>query len=156
MQISEFSTKELSDLIYTSLKDLKDDGTNKTDVVLQTPTATSKFPCRVIETPLKQVTQSDNAVPIKTRYQVTIEHWENIQRDVMSMGELTDSTLRGINLIRTSTSPMLFDEVTKKYRLNTTYEMTYYGVNNSFEVIRQEDKKWQRLTQVQLQHQKQR
>ena len=136
MQISEFSAKELSDLIYTMLSEIKDDGTNKTDVVLQTPTTSSKFPCRVINVPLEQVTKTDNAIPITKRFQVTIEHWGKLQREIMEMGNRTDSVLRGINLIRTTTMQVMFDEVTKKYRLIATYELTYYGVNNSFEVIR--------------------
>lgn len=136
MQISEFSTKELSDLIYTMLSEIKDDGTNKTDVVLQTPTTSSKFPCRVINVPLEQVTKTENAIPITKRFQVTIEHWGKLQRDVMEMGNRSDNVLRGINLIRTTTMQVMFDEVTKKYRLIATYELTYYGVNNSFEVIR--------------------
>lgn len=136
MQISEFSTKELSDLIYTMLSEIKDDGTNKTDVVLQTPTTSSKFPCRVINVPLEQVTKTENAIPITKRFQVTIEHWAKLQRDVMEMGNRSDNVLRGINLIRTTTTQVMFDEVTKKYRLIATYELTYYGVNNSFEVIR--------------------
>lgn len=136
MQISEFSTRELSDLIYTYLSEIQDDRTTYTDVVLTTPTTTSKFPCRVINVPLEQVTKTENAIPIVKRYQVTIENWAKLQRDVMDMGQRTDEALRGINLIRTTTAQVIFDEVTKKYRLIATYEMDYYGVHNSFEVIR--------------------
>lgn len=136
MQINEFSTRELSDLIYTKLSSIQDDGTHTTDVVLQTPTTSSNFPCRVINVPLAQITKTENAIPIVTRYQVTIENWAKGQRDCMDMGQLTDEKLREINLIRTTTSQIVFDEVTKKYRLIATYEMEYYGVNNSFEVIR--------------------
>ncbi len=136
MQINEYSTKQLADLIYTLLSTIQDDGVHNTDVVLQTPTATSNFPCRVINVPLEQITRTENAVPIETRYQVTIENWAKLQRDCMDMGNRTDVALRSINLIRTTTTPVIFDEVTKKYRLIATYEMTYYGVNNSFEAIR--------------------
>lgn len=136
MQISEFSAKELSDLIYTILSEIQDDGTHATDVVLQTPTTSSKFPCRVINVPLEAVTKTDNAIPVTKSFQVTIENWANLQREAMAMGNNTDNALRGINLIRTNTTQVIFDEVTKKYRLIANYEVTYYGVNNSFEVIR--------------------
>ncbi len=136
MQINEYSTKELSDLIYTLLSTIKDDGINLTDVVLQTPTTASNFPCRVINVPQEQITKTENAIPVVKRYQVTIENWAKLQRDCMQMGDLTDTALREINLIRTSTTQVIFDEVTKKYRLIATYEMDYYGVHNSFEVIR--------------------
>ena len=136
MQISEYSSRELSDLIYTKLSTIIDVGETPTDVVIQTPTTTSKFPCRVINVPLEQVIKTENATPIETRYQVTIENWAKGQRDCMDMGNRTDIALREINLIRTTTTPVIFDEVTKKYRLIATYEMNYYGVHNSFEVIR--------------------
>ena len=136
MQISEFNARELSDLIYTKLSTIYDDNENATDVVLQTPTTASKFPCRVINVPLEQVTKSENAVPVVKRYQITIENWAKGQRDCMDMADKTDTALRDINGVRTATTPILFDEVTKKYRLIATYELNYYGVNNSFEVIR--------------------
>lgn len=136
MQISEFSTRDLSDLIYTLLSAIKDDGVNNTDVVLQTPTTSSKYPCRVINVPKEQIIKTENATPIMKRFQVTIENWDSLQRSVMDMGNRTDLALRDINLVRTTTSQVIFDEVTKKYRLVASYEMTYYGVHNSFEVIR--------------------
>jgi len=136
MQISEYSSRELSDEIYTLLSVIQDDGTNTTDVVLQTPTTTSAFPCRVINAPLEMITKTENAIPIVKRFQVTIECWAKGQRNVMDMGQRTDESLRAINLIRTTTTQLLFDEVTKKYRLIASYEMDYYGVHNSFEVIR--------------------
>ena len=136
MQISEYTAKELSDEIYTLLSVIVDDGTTATDVVLQTPTTASKFPCRVINVPLEQITKTENATPIVKRFQVTIENWAKLQRTTMDMGARTDEALKAINLIRVSTTPVIFDEVTKKYRLIATYEMDYYGVHNSFEVIR--------------------
>ena len=136
MQISEYSAKELSDLIYTKLSLITDVGSVPTDVVLQTPTTSSKFPCRVLNVPAEQVTKTENAIPLVKRFQVTIENWAKGQRDCMDMGNNTDIALRDYNLIRTSTTQVLFDEVTKKYRLIATYEMDYYGVNNSFEVIK--------------------
>ena len=136
MQISEYSARELSDLIYTKLSVIVDEGNTPSEVVLQTPTTSSNFPCRVINVPLEQITQTENAIPIKKRFQVTIENWAKGQRDCMDMGNRTDLALRDTNFIRTTTPQVIFDEVTKKYRLIATYEMTYYGVHNSFEVIR--------------------
>ena len=72
MQISEYSARELSDLIYTKLSVIIDDGNTPSEVVLQTPTTSSNFPCRVINVPLEQITPTENAIPIKKRFQVTI------------------------------------------------------------------------------------
>ena len=128
--------KGMSDLIYGLLSVIKDDDINRTDVVLNMPTTKSKFPCRVINTPLESIEKSHNAMPIIKNFQVSIEHWTNTQREAMEMTERTDEQMRTINFIRINTSSAPFDEVTKKYRVITTYENRYYSVNDSFEIIR--------------------
>lgn len=134
--MSDFTIKEMSDLIYTILSTIQDDGTNNTECVLSNPTTKSKFPCRVISTPLESVSQSYNAVPIIKNFQVSIEHWANKQRDAIQMSSLTDERMREKNFIRINTSNVWFDETTKKYIIRTTYENRYYSVNDSFEVVR--------------------
>ena len=134
--MTNFTSKEMSDLLYTDLADIKDDGTNKTDVVLQTPTTKSKFPCRVIDTPLESVISSNNAEPIVKGFQVTIEHWAGTPRECMEMSAKTDTVLRARNFVRTTTVQSMFDEITKKYRLLATYENKFYAVDNSFQVTR--------------------
>lgn len=130
--MTNFTSKEMSDLLYTDLT-AQDSGI---DVVLQTPTTKSKFPCRVINTPLESVIQSENAEPVIKSFQVTIEHWAGTPRECMEMSAKTDTILRARNFIRTTTVQSMFDEVTKKYRLLATYENKFYAVNDSFEVTR--------------------
>lgn len=132
----DFNTKNMSDLLYGILAEIKDNEKDKTEAVLQTPTTKSKFPCRVIDTPLETVRQTENAIPILKNFQVTIEHWASKQRETMEMANKTDLALRTKNMIRTNTSSILFDEITKKYRLITTYEVRYNALANSFEFIR--------------------
>jgi len=132
----EFTTKEMSDLLYEILSSIKDNGTDNTEVVLQTPITESTFPCRVIDTPLESVNKTENAIPIRKTFQVQIEHWTSKQRDSMEMANKTDITLRKKNMIRTNTSPIFFDEITKKYRFITTYEVRYNAITNALELIR--------------------
>ena len=127
-----FTIKDMSDLIYTLLYEIKDDGYNNTECVLSNPTTKSKFPCRVITTPLESVSSSINAEPIVTNFQVSIEHWSESQRECMNMASNTDLQLKGKNFICTNTSQIWFDETTKKYILRKTYENRYYSVNDSF------------------------
>lgn len=134
--IQEFTTRDMSDLLYDILSQIKDNEKDKTEAVLQTPTTESIFPCRVISTPLESVDKTENAFPIRKTFQVQIEHWTSKQRDSMEMANKTDSELRKKNFIRTNTSPILFDEITKKYRLITTYEVRYNALTNSFNFIR--------------------
>lgn len=134
--MNDFTTKGMSDLLYDILSEIKDNEKDNTEAVLQTPTTKSKFPCRVIDTPLESVRQTENAIPILKDFQVSIEHWASKQRQCMEMANKTDVELRKKNFVRTNTSPSLFDEITKKYRLITTYEVRYNALTNSFEFIR--------------------
>lgn len=134
--MNDFTTKDMSDLLYSDLSEIKDDNENKTEATLQLPTTESVFPCRLINTPLDSVTKSRNAVPIQKNFQITIEHWASEQRKCMEMANNTDKVLQKRNMIRTNTQPISYDEITKKYRLITTYEVKYNAIFNTFEFIR--------------------
>lgn len=134
--MNDFTTKDMSDLLYSDLSEIKDDNENKTEATLQLPTTESVFPCRLINTPLDSVTKSRNAVPIQKNFQITIEHWATEQRKCMEMANNTDKVLQKRNMIRTNTQPISYDEITKKYRLITTYEVKYNAIFNTFEFIR--------------------
>lgn len=134
--IYEFSTKDMSDLLYDDLSTIQDNTGENTESVLQTPTTESKFPCRVIETPLESVNRTNNGVPILKTFQVSIEHWDNKQRFCMEMANNTDKQLQKRNFTRTNSSPIIFDQITKKYKFITTYEVRYNALTNSFSYIR--------------------
>ncbi len=134
--IQEFTIKDMSDLLYDDLSLIKDDNKKKTECVLQTPTTESIFPCRLINTPLDSVLKSENATPILKDFQITIEHWSDNQRKCMEMASNTDKVLQKRNMLRTNTQPIMYDEITKKYRLITSYEVRWNGITNSFNFIK--------------------
>ncbi len=134
--MKDFTTEQMSDMLNDMLENIEDIKKNKTETTLTTPTTESKFPVRVINTPLESVNKSRNAIPIRKTFQVTIEHWGDKQRFIMEMANNTDLELRKKNIVRTNTSPILFDPITKKYRLITTYEVRYNAITNSFEYVR--------------------
>ena len=134
--IYEFSTKDMSDLLYDDLSTIQDIEKTNTETVLTTPTTESVFPCRVIETPLENTNNSNNGIPIRKTFQVSIEHWASEQRFCMKMADRTDKQLQKRNFTRTNSSPIVFDQITKKYRFITTYEVRYNGLTNSFSYIR--------------------
>lgn len=134
--IHEFSTKNMSDLLYDDLSTIQDNENVNTEVVLTTPTTESIFPCRVIETPLESTNNSNNGIPIRKTFQVSIEHWDNEQRTCMEMANNTDKQLQKRNFTRTNSSPIIFDQITKKYKFITTYEVRYNALTNSFSYIR--------------------
>lgn len=134
--IHEFSTKDMSDLLYDDLSVIQDNEGVNTETVLTTPTTESIFPCRVIDTPLESINNSNNGIPIRKTFQVSIEHWDDNQRVCMEMANRTDKQLQKRNFIRTNSSPITYDQITKKYRFLTTYEVRYNGLTNSFSYIR--------------------
>lgn len=134
--IEEFTTKDMSDLLYDDLSQIKDDNEIKTEVSLQIPTTESVFPCRLINTPLDSVLKSRNAIPILKDFQITIEHWSDSQRKCMEMGSNTDKVLQKRNMLRTNTQPIIYDEITKKYRLIVIYGVRWEKLTNSFVYIK--------------------
>ena len=134
--IYEFSTKDMSDLLYDDLSIIQDNAGINTEVVLTTPTTESTFPCRVIDTPLESINNTNNATPIRKTFQVSIEHWDNKQRVCMEMADRTDKQLQKRNFSRTNSSPIIFDQITKKYRFVTTYEVRWNALTNSFSYTR--------------------
>lgn len=134
--IYEFSTKDMSDLLYDDLSTIQDNVGENTEAVLSTPTTESKFPCRVIETPLESTNKTNNGIPILKTFQVSIEHWDSQQRICMEMANNTDKKLEKRNFTRTNSSPIIFDPITKKYRFVTTYEVRWNALTNSFCYIR--------------------
>ena len=132
----ELTTKMVSDIVNDTLEEIEDIEGTKTETTLTTPTTESVFPVRVINTPLESVNKTRNAIPIRKTFQITIEHWDNRQRNCMEMANKTDTELRKLNIVRTNTNPIIFDGVTKKYRLICIYEVRWNGLTNSFEYIR--------------------
>lgn len=110
--IKEFTTRDMSDLLYEDLSQIKDDGINITETSLQTLTTQCVFPCRLMNTPLDSVLKSENSIPVLKVFQLTIEHWCNSQRECMKMASNTDIVLQKRNIIRINTQPILYDEIT--------------------------------------------
>ena len=134
--MKDFTAQNMSDMLYDILSEIEDVKDEKTEATLTTPTTESIFPCRVIGTPLETVNKSRNAIPIRKTFQFPIEHWASKQRFCMEMSNNTDLELRKKNIVRTNTSPILFDQITKKYKLICTYEVRWNGLTNSFEYVR--------------------
>ncbi len=134
--MKEFTIKDISDLLYDDLSQIKDDNINFTETVLTMPTTESKFPCRLIHTPLDNIVKSENAIPVLKDFEITIEHWESGQRKCMEMASNTDEVLQKRNMLRINTQPILYDDITKKYRLITKYDVRWNALTNSFQFIK--------------------
>ena len=54
----------------------------------------------------------------------------------MEMASNTDKKLQKRNFTRANSSPIIFDQITKKYKFTTTYEVRWYALTNAFYFIR--------------------
>ena len=124
--MSNLTTEGLTKLIYEKLENLE------YEIILSNPTTQSKFPAVVINTPLENVIKRQNTEVLQKRFQVTIECWADKKYKVMEMLEEISQALIDYNFIRTNTISDIFDEITKKYRLQATFEVKYNGITNSF------------------------
>ena len=134
--MKDFTTEQMSDIVNDILENIEDIKETKTETTLTTPTTESVFPCRLIGTVLETINKTRNGIPIRKTFQFSIEHWGDKQRFCMEMANNTDLELRKKNIVRTNSSPILFDQITKKYRFITTYEVRYNAITNSFEYVR--------------------
>lgn len=126
----DYTEKQFSDLMYEKLEDLNYEQT------LQNPTTESIFPCLELHNPLKSVIKTHNAFPIKTMFQFSVTCWDSKPRTCMEIVSKVETKLREYNLVRTNTSPIVFDSITKKYGITITFEVYYNAIMDSFEFIR--------------------
>lgn len=106
------------------------------EIVLQNPTDKSVFPCTVVRTPMERPKISEETTPVYTRFSVSIEEWTKSQYDSMAQSYQTAVKLREYNFKKVGNDISSFDEITKKYRLISNYEVNYNGLTNSFELIK--------------------
>lgn len=133
--LNEFTTKDMSDLLYADLSQIKDDGNNITEVFLEIPTDKNLNLFRLINTPLDSVLKSENGVPISKEFQILIQHFGESKSQCMQMASNTDKVLQKRNILRTSAENILYDEQIQKYKFITSYEVRWEAPTNSFSFI---------------------
>jgi len=129
--IYELDIDTLTRLIVRKINELGD-----REIVQQNPTDKSVFPCTVVRTPMERPRISEETTPVYTRFSVSIEEWTKSQYDCMAQSKQTGLKLREYNFKKTSNDISIYDEITKKYRLISNYEVNYNGLTNSFELIK--------------------
>lgn len=124
--MKDLSVKEFSDLVYEKLETLK------YKQILTNPTSTSKFPCLELHTPLKSVSLTENAFPIKSTFQISITCWDEKQRQAMLMTDEVSTKLQEYNFIKTKTNPAVYDQILQKYGITITFEVRFNSITSSF------------------------
>lgn len=127
---------ELDIETFTRLVVRKIDEIGDREIVLKDPTDKSVFPCSVVRTPYENQKINEGTVPVYTKFQVSIEEWAETKYDVMHQSYETALKLREYNFKKTGNDYITYDEITKKNRLISNYEVNYNGLTNSFERIK--------------------
>lgn len=127
LQIRDLDIKEFSDLVYEKLEILK------YKQILSNPSTEDKQKALIeLHTPLKSVQKTENAVPIFSRYQMSITCWNEKQRKAMEMTDEVSKKLQEFNFKRTNTSPSIYDSILQKYAITITFEVSYNSITSSF------------------------
>lgn len=129
--IHELDIETLTRLVVRKINELGD-----REIVLQNPTDKSVFPCTVVRTPLERQRISEGVTPVYKRFSISIEEWCSTKYDCMFQSQATAVKLRDYNFKKVSNDIDTYDEITKKYRLISNYEVNYNGLTNSFELIK--------------------
>ncbi len=135
--MKEFTIKDMSALLYEKLSKLKDFEDKQTETTLDTSQEKiTTFPCRLINPPLEFIEKTQNAIPIRKKFQTKVEHIAISQADVIEMANNTDLELRKIHFVKTLSESIIYDEKLQKYKQSNTYEVRYNMIFNTFEFIK--------------------
>lgn len=135
--MKEFTIKDMSALLYEKLSKLKDFEDKQTETTLDTSQEKiTTFPCRLINPPLEFIEKTQNAIPIRKKFQTKVEHIAISQADVIEMANNTDLELRKIHFVKTLSESIIYDEKLQKYKQSNTYEVIYNMIFNTFEFIK--------------------
>lgn len=126
----DLGIREFNDLVYEKLVSLG------YEQILSNPTTESIFPCLELHTPLKLINRTQNAFPLKSTFQMSVTCWNEKQRKAMEMTQEVETKLQEINMIRTNTSPSIYDAMLQKYGITITFEVRYNALTDSFEFIK--------------------
>lgn len=105
------------------------------NTTLNNPDSEETFPIYVVSNPMQNIKKTENNLPIYSRFSITVENWNNSKYEAMKLHQKTYELLRKYNFSLTGSPIDLYDEITKKYRFGSRYEVNYNGLTNSFERI---------------------
>lgn len=124
--ISNFTTEQLTKMLCEKLNTLG------YKIILSNQVVDNAYSTIVVNTPLESVTKKYNIVVLQKTFQMTIECLADNKYNVMKMMDEVSQVLIQYNFTRINTLPDTIDEVSKKYKLSTTFEVKYNGLTNSF------------------------
>ncbi len=105
------------------------------NTTLSNPDSSEQFPIAVIGNTMRNILKTENNIPIYSRFSITVEWWANSKYEAMELFDTTNKALREYNYIPIGSPIDIYDEITKKHRYGSRYEVNYNGLTNSLERI---------------------
>lgn len=105
------------------------------NTTLSNPDSEEVFPIFVVSNPMQTIKKVENNIPVYTRFSITIENWNNSRYESMNLHQKVYKLLREYNFCLVGSPIDMYDEITKKHRYGSRYEVNYNGLTNSFERI---------------------
>lgn len=130
MTIYELGLEDFTKIVVAKLEE------DNNEIVLENPQTDSTYPCGVVRTPIKLVDMTENGIPVRSRFAITVDWWTDKKYDSMALADKADRKLRELNLIRTGAPIDTYDDITKKYRNGGNYEVFFNGLTNSFDLTK--------------------
>ncbi|HIQ91001.1 MAG TPA: hypothetical protein IAB27_05205 [Candidatus Coprosoma intestinipullorum] len=125
--IHELTEEEFTRIVENSVEEL---GYN---TLLTNPDTNAKYPCITVGNTLSSILITEDKVPVKTRFQISIEVWSTSKYETMAIMDKVAIKLRDLNLTKVGTPTELYDEITSKHRRGYSFEVFFNGLTNSFD-----------------------
>ena len=103
------------------------------NTLLSNPDTNAKYPCITVGNTLSSILVTEDKVPVRTRFQISIEVWATKKYEAMSILDKVTVKLRELNLTKVGNPIENYDEITSKHRRGYSYEVFFNGLTNSFD-----------------------
>lgn len=105
----------------------------KYNTLLSNPSTDAIFPCITVGNTLSSILVTEDKIPVRTRFQITIEVWATKKYEAMGILDKVTVKLRELNLTKVGNPIENYDEITSKHRRGYSYEVFFNGLTNSFD-----------------------
>ena len=123
---------ELGDAEFTRIVENKVEELNY-NTLLSNPDTTANYPCITVGNTLSSILVTEDKIPIRTRFQITIEVWATKKYEAMDILDKVTIKLRELNLTKVGNPIENYDEITSKHRRGYSFEVFFNGLTNTFD-----------------------
>lgn len=123
----ELGEEEFTRIVENKVEELK------YNTLLSNPSTDAIFPCITVGNTLSSILVTEDKIPVRTRFQITIEVWATKKYEAMGILDKVTVKLRELNLTKVGNPIENYDEITSKHRRGYSYEVFFNGLTNSFD-----------------------